>query len=367
MLYLKQGDVAPDLQKRREKKSTSTPAEVFDDRIYFGAAYDKRQASKNGAVGHTNMDDEVDVEEEDVDDYTTASFVEDDDDDKEDGEDSESLLDSTQSLNDSLDLASLVISHTGNTTPQKMTPKKTPIKAPRVVPAITNCKINLQESDPDRDIIAPDIFLYNGRKAAAVTVWIPNHYSDSDVSAFVNDGGRKVTLEFHAPKEFLTTINQAATNDATVGSSLGEAYATFIQNLPSSSTKKLVIDLPFQAEERLCPEVLGKSAFAAGIDIIDVDLGNGKNGRQIILAVREVLRDDLKRESVGRRVFRGSAGGGQQQQQQQQYHHQEDQHHTSNQQQQYQHRYEHDQRRTRVRRHDEIGIVGDHDIGDSNT
>lgn len=366
---MRKGDAVPDLQKRREKKRASTPAVVFDDRIYFGAACDKRQAGKINGAGHTNTDDEVDVDDEDSDGYTTASFAADDDEDgdeEEDGDDSESLFD-THSFDDSLDMGSLFISHAGtSTTPQKTPKNKTPNKSPRVVPTLNKCKINLQYSDLDRDIIAPDVFLHNGRRAAAVTIWIPNHYSEADVSAFVNDGGHTFTLEFCPPKDFLTTVNQAATNDATVGSSLGEAYATFIQNLPSLSHKKLlVIDLPFKAEERLCPEVLGKSAFAEGIDIIDVDLGNGKNGRQIILAVREVLRDDLKRESVGRRVFQGNAGGGGQPQQQQQYHQAQHQINQQQPQQQYGH-HEHNQRRTRVRRHDEIGIVGDHDISGSN-
>jgi len=240
----------------------------------------------------------------------------------------------------------------------KRTPQKTPKKNP-MAPAVNlnRCTINQHLSDLDRDIIAPDVFLHNGRKAAAVTIWIPNHYTEADVSAVVNDGGYTVTLEFCAPQIFLTTVNQAATSDATVGSSLGEAYATFIQKLPPVSKKKLIIDLPFKAEERLCPEVLGKSSYAEGLDIVDVDLGNGKNGRQIIFAVREVLGDDLKRESVGRRVFRGTTNGGQQQH----YTSNQQQHHTTSNQQ-----YNNEQRqRSRVRRHDEIGIVGDHEI-DSN-
>lgn len=101
------------------------------------------------------------------------------------------------------------------------------------------------------------------------------------------------------------------------------------------------------------------------VSLVDVDLGRSNNGRQIIFAVREVLRDDIKRESVGRRVFRGTTNGGQHQHYTNQ---QEQQHHTTNQKQQHttyqQHNNEqHD--RSRVRRHDEIGIVGDYDI-DSN-
>lgn len=298
-----------------------------------------------------------------------ASFVEEDEEEEEeDGEqDSESLLD-TPSLNDSLDLAPLFISHAAgtSTTPQK-TPKKTPNKDPtRVVPALSKCKINLQYFGLDHNIIAPHVFLHNGRRAAAVTIQIPNNYSEADVSAFMNDGGHALTLKFCAPKDFLTTFDQAATKDATVGSSLGEAYVTFIQNLPSSSQKKLVIDIPFKAQECLCPEVPGKFAFMDAIYIIDVDLGNGKNGCQIILALYEVLRDDLlNRESVaGRRVFWGSAGGGGQQPPQQQKYHQEHQHHTN---QQQHHGYEHHQRRTHVQCHDEIDIVvGNHDIAGSN-
>jgi hypothetical protein len=324
---------------------------VLDDRIYFGAAFDKRQPPI------------ADDEEEDEDDDTTTSFHDDDVvEDADDGDEELEPMHDSQTLYDSSpDISSLFISSTTTGTPQK-TPKKTHMAAVN----LNRCRINQQLSDLDRDIIAPDVFLHNGRKAAAVTIWIPNHYTEADVTAVVNDGGYTVTLEFTAPQIFLTTVNQAATSDATVGSSLGEAYATFIQNLPLVSRKKLIIDLPFKAEERLCPEVLGKSSYAEGLDIVDVDLGRGNNGRQIIFAVREVLRDDLKRESVGRRVFRGTTNGGQHQNYTNQ---QEQQNRATNQQQEqhttYQQHNNEQHDRSRVRRHDEIGIVGDYEI-DSN-
>jgi hypothetical protein len=122
-------------------------------------------------------------------------------------------------------MASLLISSTTGT--PKKTPKKIPMAAAADNP--NRCRINQQCSDLGRDIIAPVVFLHNGRKAAAVTIWIPNHYTEADVSAVVNDGGYTVALGFCAPQFFLTTVNKATTaSDAAVGSSLGEAYATFI-------------------------------------------------------------------------------------------------------------------------------------------
>jgi hypothetical protein len=204
----------------------------------------------------------ADEDEEDEDDDTTTSFHDDEVEDADDGDEELEPMHGSQTLNDSSpDMSSLFILSTTTGTPQK-TPKKTPMAAVN----LNRCRINQQLSNLDRDIIAPDVFLHNGRKAAAVTIWIPNHYTEADVTAVVNDGGYMVTLEFSAPQIFLTTVNQATTSDATVGLSLGEAYATFIQNLPLVSRKKLIIGLPFKAEERLCPEVLGKSSYAEGLD-----------------------------------------------------------------------------------------------------
>jgi hypothetical protein len=63
-------------------------------------------------------------------------------------------------------------------------------------------------------MIAPDEFLHKNirRRDVAVTVWIPNHDSEADISASMNDGGH-----MHSCIGVLfipTTINQAATNNA---------------------------------------------------------------------------------------------------------------------------------------------------------
>mmetsp|Transcript_9448 Transcript_9448/g.17782 ORF Transcript_9448/g.17782 Transcript_9448/m.17782 type:complete len:216 (+) Transcript_9448:306-953(+) len=207
-----------------------------------------------------------------------------------------------------------------------------------------------------------------------MTMWFPTHYDTCDVSAVVNDGGYKVTVEFCPPREFLTPITQAATSMACVGSSLGETYAVLFQSMKNKNSKKLVFDLPFQAEERLCPEALGKSFGEEGIDVVDVDLGNGKTGRQLILAVREVLSESFKKETVGRRTFRVNQQQQQyhqQQQSQQQYQQQPQQQQQQQQQQQFQpqqqqHYYQQPQNihptNPRVRPYNEIGILGDHSI-----
>jgi hypothetical protein len=65
----------------------------------------------------------------------------------------------------------------------------------------------------------------------------------------------------------------------------------------------MVFDLPFQAEENLCPEALGKPVHDSGIEIVDIDLGRGRVARQIILAVREVLSDEQKGGVGRRRLF----------------------------------------------------------------
>jgi hypothetical protein len=66
---------------------------------------------------------------------------------------------------------------------------------------------------------------------------------------------------------------------------------------------------------------LGKSVDDDGIDDVDVDLGNGKTGQQLIFAVHEVLSESFKKETVGRRTFRVNC----QQQQNQQQHFQQQQ------------------------------------------
>jgi hypothetical protein len=89
-----------------------------------------------------------------------------------------------------------------------------------------------------------------------------------------------------------------------------------------------VFDLPFQAEEWLCPEALGKNhSKKKGIDIIDMNIED-ENGvpsiiRQAIVAVHEKLPDNVDQERTERRSLSvgspgptnnfGAAGGGTQQ------------------------------------------------------
>lgn len=337
-----------------------------DERKFFGAAYD---TNSNSEDEDDSKSDDTFQEEEDI-----SSIMESKEGHRNHGL-CESESDFTNSSFDSLDIASLSLS--SKAPDLKRTPKKKVADKQKTPQKNGNSSIalNVGFSDLDLNIYTPKIFIHDGRRVAALTMWFPTHYDTSDVSAVVNDGGYKVTVEFCPPREFLTPITQAATSMACVGSSLGETYAVLFQSMKNNNSKKLVFDLPFQAEEKLCPGALGKSFGEEGIDVVDVDLGNGKTGRQLILAVREVLSETFKKETVGRRTFRVHHH-----QQQQQYHQQQQpqQQHDPQQQQQYhqqQHQFQpqpqHYQQQMpqyvhptnpRVRPYDEIGILGDHSI-----
>lgn len=378
--------------------SNSNHEDTLDDQAFFGAAFNANPRQQQRDV----LSDDDDDSDGSASDCCFSS----------DGLEMDESLASKSFDNasiDSLDVDSLSISNSqqaagtkkksegtpkkNNGTPKKNngTPKKQSLGSFTMLP---------ERSDLQSNMLFPDVFYYGGRRVAVMTLWIPMHYDQNDVSALVTDGGTTLTVKFRPPREFLIPAVQAATNDASMhGTVVGEAFRTYLTDIPSHLVEsKLVFLVPFQAEEELFPTVLGQSQGDNAAEVVDIDLGGGRIGRQLILAVREVLREDHKKNSVNKRFFRFSDGGGntanwshhsnhqgpggycggsgtsaeqQQQHPGQQQHHQQNffnQHHEHQQQQQneqqyYQRQNQHDiQTRGRVRPFAEVVTVDDQSI-----
>lgn len=210
----------PDLKSRREARKScgSMNGVPTDQRMFFGAA------AAYGANNNSEDDDED----------SSSSSTRSNDNCEEDTsstsmESNHSFCESETEFNssfDSPDIASLSLSPKVPTE-TKQTPKKKVFNKQKTPQKNANSSIGLNVtcSDLDLNIYTPNIFIHDGRRVAAMTMWFPTHYDTCDVSAVVNDGGYKVTVEFCPPHEFLTPITQAATSMACVGSSLGETYA----------------------------------------------------------------------------------------------------------------------------------------------
>jgi hypothetical protein len=277
-----------------------------DENMFFGAAFNAEQREGNGAAS-LNSDDDSSIS-------ISSGDTKDEGDEEDSINISESSADLACSSVDSLDIVSLSLSIPYSTpvTDKKNPPsakKKDNVPAVRIKSTYPDCiRLNSDLTDLDRDVYAPKVFFdKNRRKVAVLTMWLPGHYNQSDVSALVNDGGNTLTVKLRPPRQFLSPIILAATNIAGyTESGLGLAYGNLCDDLPSSNfEKKMVFDLPFQAEVNLCPEAFGKAINDSGAEVVDIELDAERGvGRQLILAVRETLPEDMKQENVGRRIFR---------------------------------------------------------------
>jgi hypothetical protein len=55
--------------------------------------------------------------------------------------------------------------------------------------------LNVAFFDLDLNVFCtPKIFIHDGGRVAALTIWFPTHYDTSDVSAIVNDGRYRVMV-----------------------------------------------------------------------------------------------------------------------------------------------------------------------------
>lgn len=327
------GFQAPNLKDRREAINTSSafqscespaadgktvppPSAPENENTFFGAAFDASLGRTGGTTTFKNEPART-IEEIMSDDSSCSNSSREDNsvstEDEEGGEDiiSESSCESSSSSVDSLDVFSLSLSSPKEGAGVGVGDKKTPSSGRKKSATKVNkhnnvdcIHLNVENTDVDRDVYAPQVFLSGRRRVAVMTVWFPAQYNEEDITALITDGGKSLTITFSPPRDFLSPPALAASNVSSVsGCRLGEVYGVFYDELPKNFIKKMVFDLPFQAEESLCPEALGKHVHDSGIEIVDVDLGGGRVARQIILAVREILSDDQKKEVVGRRLF----------------------------------------------------------------
>lgn len=206
------------------------------------------------------------------------------------------------SSTDSPDLASLYLGKPP--TSAKASSKAPSSKASSKNPAAAADRIHLNTSASNLDFFVhnPRVMVKDGRKAAIITLQLPAQISEDLVTAHVNGGGRQITVEWKLDASWMVPQLIATSMNAVANTLVGETCQNYVnEHLECEILKKrLVFDIPFQAEERFSGKLLDS---ADSMTYSLVETMNGKKGYQMTLAVMEVRQDHQKKVTPGKTMM----------------------------------------------------------------
>mmetsp|Transcript_7788 Transcript_7788/g.14682 ORF Transcript_7788/g.14682 Transcript_7788/m.14682 type:complete len:278 (+) Transcript_7788:515-1348(+) len=137
----------------------------------------------------------------------------------------------------------------------------------------------------------------DGRQVATCSIWVPSQLSGLELSSYVQDGGKQVVIDISEDSTYLEPEIMSGFMEAELGTVLGEMWNKYcIIKRVNCGKKVLVFDIPFEAEEEfymgLFPsDVNGQSQ---GFVVKEVEKENGQGGLMITFAVIEKPRKEHK-------------------------------------------------------------------------